>query len=27
VFLSVLAWIGGWYIAWMHNASWIADPK
>lgn len=27
VFLAVLAWIGGWYIAWMHNASLIADPK
>jgi hypothetical protein len=27
VFLAVLAWIGGWYIAWMYNASLIADPK
>jgi len=27
VFLAVLAWIGGWSIAWMHNASLIADPK
>lgn len=27
VFLAVLAWIGGWYIAWMHNASLIADLK
>lgn len=21
VFLGILAWIGGWYVAWMHNAS------
>jgi hypothetical protein len=21
VYLGVLAWIGGWYIAWMHNTS------
>lgn len=21
LYLAILAWIGGWYIAWMHNAS------
>jgi hypothetical protein len=21
LYLGVLTWIGGWYIAWMHNAS------
>jgi hypothetical protein len=21
VYLGVFAWIGGWYIAWMHNSS------
>ncbi len=27
VFVAVLAWIGGWYIAWMHNASMISDVE
>ena len=27
VFLGILAWIGGWYIAWMHNASLVTRTK
>jgi hypothetical protein len=25
VLLAIFAWIGGWYIAWMHNTSIVAD--
>ncbi|MDH3445932.1 MAG: hypothetical protein OEN50_18550 [Deltaproteobacteria bacterium] len=24
LFVGILAWIGGWYIAWMHNASMVS---
>jgi hypothetical protein len=27
VYMGVLAWIAGWYIAWMHNASIITGEK
>ena len=27
LYMGVLAWIAGWYIAWMHNASMITAPK
>lgn len=27
VYMGVLAWIAGWYIAWMHNASVITGEK
>jgi hypothetical protein len=27
LYMGVLAWIGGWYIAWMHNASIITGEK
>jgi len=27
LYLGILAWIGGWYIAWMHNASLIGGTK
>jgi hypothetical protein len=27
VYVAVLAWIAGWYIAWMHNASIITGEK
>ena len=27
LYLGILAWVGGWYIAWMHNASLIAGAK
>jgi len=27
LFVGALAWISGWYIAWMHNASLITDLK
>jgi hypothetical protein len=25
VYLGILAWIVGWYIAWMHNASLVME--
>lgn len=27
LYLGILAWVGGWYIAWMHNASLLGDVK
>jgi len=27
LFVGVLAWIGGWYIAWMHNASLVSGVQ
>jgi hypothetical protein len=27
VYVAALAWIAGWYIAWMHNASIITGEK
>jgi len=27
VFLGIAAWVTGWYIAWMHNASMIGAAK
>jgi len=24
LFVGILAWIGGWYIAWIHNTSMVA---
>ena len=27
LYLAILAWISGWYIAWMHNASLIPSKK
>lgn len=27
VFLGIIAWIAGWYVAWMHNASVIKYAK
>ena len=27
LYLGILAWIGGWYIAWMHNTSIITSKK
>ena len=27
VYMGVLAWIAGWYISWMHNASIITGEK
>lgn len=27
VYLGILAWIVGWYIAWMHNASLVTERE
>lgn len=27
LYLGILAWVGGWYIAWMHNASLLVSAK
>jgi hypothetical protein len=27
VFVGIIAWIGGWYVAWMHNASLVVGTK
>lgn len=27
LFLGILSWIGGWYVAWMHNTSLVAGKK
>jgi hypothetical protein len=27
VYMAILAWIAGWYIAWMHNASMITGAS
>jgi hypothetical protein len=26
-YMGALAWVGGWYISWMHNASLIKSEK
>lgn len=27
LYLGIVAWVGGWYIAWMHNASLVVGAK
>jgi hypothetical protein len=27
LYLGIVAWVSGWYIAWMHNASLIVGAK
>ncbi len=27
LYLGILAWVGGWYIAWMHNASLVIGAR
>ena len=27
LYMGILAWVGGWYIAWMHNASLTAGAR
>ena len=27
LYLGIVAWVGGWYIAWMHNASMLTSKK
>ena len=27
LYIGILAWVGGWYIAWMHNASLLVNAQ